>query len=70
MLQVDIYINGEYVEQYQFLEIFMLEYMIQNVTFFFRVVEIFFLGGDYFFRLEELVYIRSGDKGNSVNIGN
>lgn len=70
MLQVDIHMNGEHVEQYQFPDIPMSEYMTQNVTPPSRVVETPLPGGDYSFRLEELAYTRSGDKGNSANIGN
>lgn len=69
MVQVDIHINGEHVEQYQFPDIPMSEYMTQNVTPPSRVVETPLPGGDYSFRLEELAYTRSGDKGNSANVG-
>lgn len=69
MLQVDIHMNGEHVEQYQFPDIPMSEYMTQNVTPPSRVVETPLPGGDYSFRLEELAYTRSGDKGNSANVG-
>lgn len=68
-VQVDIHMNGEHVEQYQFPDIPMSEYMTQNVTPPSRVVETPLPGGDYSFRLEELAYTRSGDKGNSANIG-
>ncbi|XP_061188925.1 uncharacterized protein LOC133197098 [Saccostrea echinata] len=68
-VQVDIQLNGEHVEQYQFPDIPMSEYMTQNVTPPSKTVEESLPKGDYSFRLEELAYTRSGDKGNSANIG-
>lgn len=65
--QIDIFMNGEHVEEYQ--DTAATNDSITPGTHSSRTQSKNLPRGNCTFRLEDLAYTRSGDKGNSVNIG-
>ncbi|CAG2203620.1 unnamed protein product [Mytilus edulis] len=66
-IEIDIFLNGNHVEKFEPQEIPVAEYpkaKEQNV-----VDEVIVQTGNKSYRLEDLAYTRSGDKGNMCNIG-
>ncbi|XP_063415043.1 uncharacterized protein LOC134696988 isoform X1 [Mytilus trossulus] len=66
-IEIDIFLNGNHVEKFEPQDIPVAEYpkaKEQNV-----VDEVIVQTGNKSYRLEDLAYTRSGDKGNMCNIG-
>ena len=68
LFQIDIHMNGEHVEEYKEPSV---EYPAPNTSASLSSNEdtTNLQSGTHTYRLEDLAYTRSGDKGNSVNIG-
>ena len=67
-LQIDIHINGEHVEEYKQIDV-SKESIINSKGSYAKLGSKNLPSGSHTFRLEDLAYTRSGDKGNSLNIG-
>lgn len=69
LLQIDILMNGEHIETYQPGTVPTMEHETSGSTASSQEHCRELPRGTYTYRLEDLAYTRSGDKGNNCNIG-